>query len=80
MNKEKLLARVSALDFAMHEYRLFCDTHPNNAEAQELFNSYKKKYELAKAEYEKQFGPLSLNGFNSDEWLQDPWPWENQAN
>lgn len=80
MNRDKLLARVSALGFAMHEYRLFCDTHPNNAEAQELFNTYKKKYELAKAEFEKQFGPLSLNGYNSDEWLQDPWPWDNSAN
>lgn len=80
MNRDKLLARVSALGFAMQEYRLFCDTHPNNAEAQELFNTYKKKYELAKAEFEKQFGPLSLNGYNSDEWLQDPWPWDNAGN
>lgn len=79
MNKDKLLARVSALGFAMQEYRLFCDTHPDNAKALELLNSYKKKYQLAKEEYEKQFGPLTLNGYNSDEWLQDPWPWENNA-
>lgn len=80
MNKEKLLARVSALGFAMHEYRLFLDTHPDNEDAKELFDKYSKKYALAKAEYEKEFGPITLNGYNSDEWLKDPWPWENEAN
>lgn len=80
MNKDKLLARVSALGFAVQEYRLFCDTHPGNEEAIELFNKYKKKYLLAKEEYEKQFGALTLNGYNSDEWLKDPWPWDNDAN
>ncbi len=80
MNKDKLLMRVNALGFAMLEYRLFCDTHPNNKDAEEMFNTYKKKYEAAKEEFEKQFGPLTLNGINSDEWLKDPWPWDNAAN
>lgn len=80
MTKDKLLRRVSALQFAMYELRLFLDTHPNSAEAQEMLNAYKKKYEAVKAEYEKQFGPLTLNGYNSDEWLKDPWPWDNAAN
>jgi spore coat protein JB len=80
MTKDKLLRRVSSLGFAMYELRLFLDTHPNNYEALEMMNSYKKKYESVKAEYEKEFGPLTLNGYNSDEWLQDPWPWENDAN
>lgn len=80
MKKEKLLRRVSALQFATYELRLFLDTHPDNKEALEMMNSYKKKYEAVKAEYEKEFGPLTLNGYNSDEWLKDPWPWENEAN
>lgn len=80
MNKTKLLRRVSELGFAMQEFRLFLDTHPGDADAQELFNTYKKKYEAVKEEYEKQFGPLTLNGYNSDEWLKDPWPWDNADN
>lgn len=76
MNKDKLLRRVNSLGFAMHELRLFLDTHPNDTEALEMFNSYQKKYEAAKSEYEKQFGPLTLNGYNTDEWLNDPWPWD----
>lgn len=80
MNKDKLLRRVSSLGFSIYELRLFLDTHPNNAEALEMLNSCQKKYAAVKAEYEKEFGPLSLNGFNSDEWLKDPWPWDNAAN
>ncbi|MGN0522060.1 MAG: spore coat protein CotJB [Eubacterium sp.] len=80
MNKDKLLRRVSSLAFAAHECRLFLDTHPNSAEAQAMFNEYKKKYQAVKDEYEKQFGPLTLNGYNTDEWLQNPWPWDNEAN
>lgn len=80
MNKTKLLRRVSELGFAMHEFRLFLDTHPDDTDALELFNSYKKKYEAAKEEYEKQFGPLTLNGYNTDEWLKNPWPWDNADN
>lgn len=80
MSKNKLLKRLSALGFAMYECRLFCDTHPDDPEALELLNSYKKKYEAVKDEFEKEFGPLTLNGYNSDEWLKDPWPWDNSAN
>lgn len=80
MNKDKLLRRVSALGFAMYELRLFCDTHPNNMDALKMLNSYQKKYDAVKAEYEKEYGPLTLNGYNSDEWLKDPWPWDNEAN
>lgn len=80
MSKEKLLKRVAALNFAIYELRLFLDTHPNNQEAQEMMKSYKKKYLAVKEEYEKEYGPLTLNGYNSDEWLKDPWPWDNSAN
>ena len=79
MSKSKLLKRLSALGFAMYECRLFCDTHPDDQEALELLNSYKKKYEAVKAEFEKEFGPLNLTGYNSDDWLNDPWPWDNSA-
>ena len=74
--KKNLLKRLSALGFAMYECRLYCDTHPNDTEALQMLNDYKIKYEAVKAEFEKQYGPLTLNGFNSDEWLKDPWPWD----
>ena len=78
--KQKLLLRLSAISFALYETRLFLDTHPENSEALERLKQYQTKYDVLKTEYEKQFGPLTLNGANSDEWLHDPWPWDNGFN
>ena len=35
------------------------------------------QFEKLKNEYESLYGPLTLNGENTDEWLKDPWPWDN---
>ena len=75
--KNKLLIRLSSMHFAMLETRLFLDTHPDDAEAQKMLEKYQTKFNALKAEYEEQFGPLTLNGYNSDEWLNNPWPWDN---
>ncbi|MBR7060126.1 MAG: spore coat protein CotJB [Eubacterium sp.] len=74
--REKLLKRLSAAQFALYELRLFLDTHKDDKEALAMFDKYKSKFETLKKEFEEQFGPLTLNGQNSDEWLKDPWPWE----
>lgn len=74
--KEKMMIRLSAAQFGMQEMREFLDTHPDDSDAMELFKKYKKKYETLKEEFEKEYGPLTLNGKNSDEWLKDPWPWD----
>lgn len=76
MKKDKLLRRLSAMQFAMWEMREFLDTHPNCPDAKALYNAYKEKYDTLAKEYEARFGPLTLNGTNSDAWLKDPWPWE----
>ena len=74
--KEKLLKRLSSAQFAMYELRLFLDTHKDDSEALKMYEKYQSKYDTLKKEYEEQFGALTLNGKNSDEWLKDPWPWD----
>jgi spore coat protein JB len=76
--REKLMLRLSAMEFGMLECREFLDTHPNNTEALQLYNKYMEKHNALVKEYEEQFGPLTLNGINSDEWLQNPWPWDTE--
>ena len=78
--KKKLLTRLSAMQFAMLELRMFLDTHPDDEEAQELFNKYSEKYKALVKEFEANYGPLTLNGKNSDEWLENPWPWDADFN
>ena len=80
MSRDKLLRRLSSLGFAVYECRLYIDTHPDSREAREMLENYNKKYEAVKSEYEKEYGALTLNGENSDDWLRDPWPWDNAAN
>lgn len=79
MNREQLLRRLSAIQFALWETHVFLDTHIGNPDAMKMHEMYSKKYETLAAEYEKNFGPLTLNGYNSDEWLQNPWPWDYQT-
>ena len=77
MKREQLLNRLSAAQFAMWEMHVYLDTHKGNAEAQRLFRKYRMQFEKLKVEYESLYGPLTLNGENTDEWLKDPWPWDN---
>ncbi len=79
MKRDMCLRRLSALQFAMWETRIYLDTHPCDEEAKEMLKNYREKFDKLRAEYEKEFGPLTLNGINSDEWLKDPWPWDNEC-
>ena len=56
-----------------------CGSGASFEPAEELPNKdlcRQEKYDTLAKEYEARFGPLTLNGANSDAWLQDPWPWD----
>ena len=56
--KEMLLRRLSALDFAIWELHIFLNTHPNNTQALEQYNDFNDKRMVLQEEYEQIFGPL----------------------
>ena len=73
------LAELMALDFAIDELGLYLDTHPNDSEALELFNSYIKLAQQGRTKYEAMYGPLAKKYISEDgkyTWINDPWPWE----
>ncbi len=81
MNNEQTmqLRRLSSVHFALVELNLFLDTHPNNAEALKMFNSYKSKYETMLRAYEQKYGPITTLGVTGNatwDWATGPWPWE----
>ncbi len=84
MNEKMTLEQnISALEFAMHELRLYLDTHPKDTTAIALFNKYQQKLKVLTNEYNRQFGPIDWNTPNAGntwKWVQDPWPWEISAN
>lgn len=76
MNRNAMLSKLSSAQFALWESHMFLDTHPCNMEVQRMHESYQEKYSALRKEYEAAFGPLSPQMGNSDQWLQNPWPWD----
>lgn len=75
--RESLLRRLSAAQFAAFEMHLYLDTHINDCKAMEMRDRYRAKYQELLKEYEAKYGPLSIGSAqSSSEWLADPWPWE----
>ena len=79
MKREKMLRRLSAAQFAMWETRVYLDTHSCDKVAKEMYKEYEKKYFELKKQFEQEFGPLTVNAENSDEWLKNPGPWDFDA-
>ena len=76
------LTELQTLGFAINELALYLDTHKDDKEAFEVFQSFQKLYAAGREKYEKECGPLTLmspmeNGYT---WLNDPWPWEYAGN
>ena len=86
VNKEKknvtAMTELQTLGFAIQELALYLDTHREDHEALELYETYQKLYHQGMQEYAQKCGPLnhgtpSKGGYR---WLDDPWPWELSAN
>lgn len=78
-DKDVLMKRIAAIDFAIVELNLYMDTHPNDKEVNEKLNSYKEKSESLKSEYEQKYGQITPSDSEKNHWswIADPWPWNN---
>lgn len=76
--RERMLRRLSAVEFAAHELHIYLDTHPNDTSAGAALNEYEKQAAQLRKEYEEKFGPLTPgDDGNRWAWIADPWPWNN---
>ena len=75
------MKELMALGFVVHELGLYLDTHRNDTEAEAMFCRYNKLYSEGTAEYERRYGPLQMTGSGcpSFDWVDDPWPWDIEA-
>ena len=76
------LTELQTLGFALQELALYLDTHRDDKEAFEVFQTFQRIYKKGREKYEKECGPLNLASDMGDRytWLNDPWPWEYAAN
>lgn len=81
--RELMLKRLSAAQFALWETHVFLDTHPHDVAALAAKKKYHKKYETVLSEYKEKYGPLvytDVFGTETHDWIKDPWPWEREGN
>lgn len=79
--KGQLLSEVMMYDFNVHEMNLYLDTHPCDKEAFEKLLKFQKKACEARANYEQEFGALTVSNLTSCQgytWVCGPWPWQRQ--
>ena len=81
MDRQSMLRKVQAVDFALFEAQLFLDTHPTDKSAQEYYQKHLAISDAARTEYEAKYGPLQVRNYDSGNWnwVNDPWPWENMG-
>lgn len=63
------------LGFSAWELRLYLNTHPQDASALKLYQQMCQQ--SPKLNYACAFVPCTQNGWS---WVNDPWPWECEAN
>lgn len=86
VNKSELpvtpLTELQTMGFALQELALYLDTHRDDKEALEVFQTFQKLYKKGREKYEKECGPLTHTSAmeNGYSWLDDPWPWEYAKN
>lgn len=72
--REKLLYEIMGYSFAMNDLDLYLNCFPSNSAYINLYNEYKVKNDKLVSEYEKKYGPLTLN---SNELGTNKWLWND---
>ena len=83
-DRDKMLKELMQLDFRIYDLQLYLDTHPCDKRAIDEYNETSKKACLMRENFEKLYYPLTVNynqnKSNNWQWIEGPWPWENDAN
>ena len=73
------LGELMAIDFIADELSLYLDTHREDKEAFDLYQSVLALSQEAHARYAENCAPIVKNdmlGMKSYAWLNEPWPWD----
>lgn len=78
--REELLLDILKHNFVLTELNLYLDLNPNDRNMLNLYNRYLDNKKRLVDEFERNFGPLTLDGLNVTDnnwnWNNSPWPWE----
>ena len=81
VDRQALMERIRAYQFALYDLGLFQDSHPTDQDAQKLRDIYRQKLQKLIDEYEQCYGTFVQTQADVEEswteWVRDPWPWDN---
>lgn len=75
------LTELMAIDFVADELELYLDTHADDKEAFDMYQTFLALKKEARQRYVKVCGPITqcdMLGMKDYAWLDNPWPWEFQ--
>ena len=75
-NREAMLKKLSAAEFAHWEMHLYLDTHPWDMAMVEKATKAMYKCAALKNEFEENHFKLTAKSASGVEWLKAPWPWD----
>ncbi|MBQ7668651.1 MAG: spore coat protein CotJB [Clostridia bacterium] len=81
--KDEALKRLQEASFAIDDVKIYLDTHPLDRRALEYYEKQKELREKYMKEYVKKYGPISAYDVDTNNrwtWIDNPWPWETEAN
>lgn len=82
-DRETLLRQLSAAQFAAWEMHIYLDTHPQDRQALQAMQKYRREAQMLQREFEEKYGPITVADTIDDmtfTWINNPWPWEKEAN
>ena len=82
-DREYLMQCIYTANFAIDDVKLFLDTHPCDPSALAYYEKMNALRRRAMDDYNARFGPLSatdVNVANGWTWVDNPCPWEVEAN
>lgn len=77
--KKHLEEEIAKLSFAALETNLYLDGHTDDKAALRYFNKITREQNEKVKQYEKQYGPLTPSGNDSEsewQWSTQKWPWQ----
>jgi spore coat protein JB len=78
-NGASLLKKIQEIDFSIYETVLYLDAYPNCREALAYYHTLLSQRKALMCQYEREVGPLSAFGNQSQtswDWVKSPWPWQ----
>ena len=80
--KDELLYKLQMYYFSLKDLNLYLDVHPTDESMVNEYMNVKDKFNEAKEEYEREYGVLSAECVNTDNWswINNPWPWDKGGN